>query len=119
MATARKHHRFVGTGQTVGAADVDLVTFAVPTNTVLTLEGYASGKTSAMESVSVALTGCAKRAAGNAAIVGLVETRSKADAALLSTSVSLAVSGSNLIFRATGVITQTVDWHGELLVWEN
>lgn len=117
---ATKIYRRTGTAQTVGAVTGDVVTFTLTADTSIVIQAYLTGNNATTDSASFAIIGGAKRTgAGGAAIIGaIVGALGVVDAVVAGTTATIVASGNTVILRPTGVALQTIDWFGELLIWE-
>lgn len=111
MANARTVDVQAGTGQTVDTATVDLITFAMPTDTVVGFAFCCLMRAAGGEGRTLTSAAVAKNTAGTVAQIGTTTLMlAAADAALAAATLTLVVSGTNLIFRGTGVAGQTLQW---------
>lgn len=101
-----------GTGQTIGAATVDLITIALgATPTTYIVEAKIAG----FEATTPAGCGyniiCTSRTTGAASsLVGTQDKIVEEEAALVGCDVNFVVAANNLILRATGTAGLTVNW---------
>jgi hypothetical protein len=103
-----------GSGQTVGTATTALLSLPGPaTGIACRIEGSATGYDATNgAAVSLSKVALVRNASGTVALAGSVldVVAALGDVALTGASATFAVSGSNVEFRVTGVLTKTINW---------
>jgi hypothetical protein len=110
-----------GAGQTVGSATTPLATIpGPPAGAAARLEGRAVGYDSANgNAVSIARAVTVRNVGGTLTVAGSGADLLAAlgDVALTGATAAFVVVGSNIEFRVTGVLTKTIAWTAEVLMW--
>lgn len=115
-------HRISGLVETIGAVTEVVCLTPIPADSTFSAEATVTGRdTVSGDSVISKRTAGGKNLAGVAVITGAVldAVAQQNDAALATASVTLAINGTNLELRATGVLAKTIEWFGELIIHIN
>lgn len=118
----RAIERFVEIGSTIGATTTVLKAWAVPDGAAVRVRAEIVGRdTGNGEVVGLSKAGTFKRVGGTLALVGsLLDVATPVlDTGLSLASATVAVNGSSVELRATGVAGRTVEWMGDLTIWVN
>jgi hypothetical protein len=116
MATMRIIDHVAGMGQTVGLATADLITYPAPPNSTaggIFVVGIGKDQNATPNLCSRALFSRYRVSSGGTLTMpGAVQTASQfTDLALLTTDMTVLVSGGNIIVRASGgLLAATIDW---------
>lgn len=121
MASAQLYPVIRGSGTSSGTTPLDLVTWAIPSGSSVSVEVVATGRdTTTGDTVSRRVATSAKNVAGVAGMIGAVATLlTVSDAALATATLTVAASGGNLTVSVTGVLTKTLDWEARVIVQVN
>lgn len=111
--TIQLTNRVQGSGSTVGAVTLDVVTFALgATPGTFTFDCRISGFNSATPaSVGYTIVGSTRTTGAAAVLLSGQAVDSFEEAATAAASGALVVSGNNAIFRVTGVAGLTINWN--------
>ena len=106
-----------GSGQTIGAVTVDLITINLgAVATTYTIETKIAGFNSATPAGCGYNLICVARTTGAAAsIVGVQDKYVAEDAALVACDANFVASGNTIIVRALGVVGLTVNWNSSII----
>lgn len=106
-----------GSGQTIGAVTVDLITINLgAVATTYTIEAKIAGFNSATPAGCGYNLICVARTTGAAAsIVGVQDKYVAEDAALVACDANFIASGNTIIVRALGVVGLTVNWNSSII----
>lgn len=107
---------------TSNATQTTLITYPIPSGASISAECTVVGRdTSNGDTITTAQKATAKNVSGTASLVGSVlnMVALTADTLLSTASVTMTISGTNLLVRVTGVLSKGIEWFGELKVWIN
>lgn len=113
-------HRVVGVGTTTGAQTVVLCSYAPPSGCAVRVKAEVVGReTTTGDAAGFSKAALMKTPGGVLAGVGSVldAVTPSLDTALATATATIAVNGSAIELRATGLLGQNVEWTGELIVW--
>lgn len=122
MAISRKILRVTGTAQTTDALTAaTVVSYTLPTNTVVGVDAHIVGKDTANNSVYAVVVSAATRSGAGASQIGspISLFTAIASAGLSGSVITIDVSGNDIRVRVNGVLATTIDWLAELTIWEN
>ncbi len=105
-----------GTGQTVGAVDDDIITFALGAvaGTFTFNIKYAAHEAAGPAGAGGDIIATATTTGAAGALVGVPVRMIMEDAALVASDINAVVAGNDLIVRATGVAALTINWSAQL-----
>lgn len=98
--------------QTVGAVTVSMLTYAMPLDTISTIECIVSAITAAGETASIKATVRCKNIGGAGSVGSTFDFYSNPDAALTGIAVSFTLAGTDVDINAVGVAGETIRFSG-------
>lgn len=111
MAFIRTWELVTGTGQTVDAATVDLITYAIPTGSVVQCIFATHRKAADISGRGSRTLSVFKNVAGTVTEIPTAQILfNQSNASVSTAAMATVISGTNVIFRGTGVAGQTIQW---------